>query len=146
MAREQPNVLFVNIGWAERYDGKHPIYGNHKDIKDKNGDPTKLSEGRAFLPNSNGFAQCGAGIGKVRPSSSIDVVFIARNRFKFQHEIVGIYFKPTFSYQHWTNPNGNTVTWADASTESFKELLGNARPGIEWPTGRGSGRLDSSRG
>ena len=31
----QPNVLFVNIGWAEKYDGEHPIQGNPQDIREQ---------------------------------------------------------------------------------------------------------------
>jgi hypothetical protein len=132
----QPNVLFLNIGWAAKYDGKNKIYGNHADIKKQGGNPSKLSEGKAFLPDSNGFAQCGAGIGQVIPNSSIDLVFVARNPLGHNHEIVGIYFQPDFSYRPWTNPKGNTVTWANASTNDFKELLGNKRPSVVWPPGR----------
>ena len=134
MAREQPNVLFVNIGWAERYDGKHRIYGNHDDIIRQNGDPMKLGEGRAFLPDK-GFVRCVVGAGRVEPSSSIDVVFVARHPPTGKYEIVGIYFEPTFIYQPWTNSKRNTRTWADASTKSFLELLGNKRSAIDWPPG-----------
>ena len=132
----KPNVLFVNIGWAPKYDGKSRICGNHKDIKNQRGNPARLSEGKAFLPGSNGFVQCGAGIGQVCPDSSIDLVFVSRNPLTEHHEIVGIYFEPRFSYRPWTNPEGNTVTWADASTNDFQELLGNKRPSVEWPPGR----------
>jgi len=132
----KPNVLFVNIGWAPQYDGKSQIYGNHKDIKNQMGNPARLSEGKAFLPSSNGFVQCGAGIGQVYPDSSIDLVFVSRDPREEHHEIVGIYFEPKFSYRPWTNPEGNTITWADASTNDFQELRGNKRPSVKWPPGR----------
>jgi hypothetical protein len=132
----QPNVLFVNIGWASKYDGRHQIQGNHADIKNQGGNPSTLSEGKAFLPGSTGFVYCGAGDGRVTPDSSIDVVFVARNPRLRNHEIVGIYFEPSFSYKPWTNAKGNVVTWADAYTKHFIELLDNQRPGIAWPPGR----------
>ena len=132
----QSNVLFVNIGWAEKYDGKHTILGNHQDIKDQAGSPSVLGEGEAFLPDSTGLARCVVGVGRVTPSSSIDVVFVARNPVAHRHEIVGIYFEPSFSYRPWPNRNGRTETWAEASTKQFKGLPGDQRPSIKWPRGR----------
>lgn len=132
----QPNVLFVNIGWAQNYDGKHPILGNHGDIKQQSGNPSKLGEGKAFLPDSQGRVKCVAGMGHVRPDSSIDVVFAARNPSSHHHEIVGIYFEPSLSYSAWTNPKGRKEIWADASTGQFKELPDSQRPSIVWPRGR----------
>jgi len=132
----QPNVLFVNIGWAKRYNGKHLIQGNHEDIIKQRGDPSKLGEGKAFLRDSNNFVQCGAGTGRVVPDSSIDLVFIACNPSGHRYEIVGIYFEPNLSYHIWTNHKGNPETCADASTKDFKELLDNQRPSIAWPLGR----------
>lgn len=142
----QPNVLFVNIGWAENYDGKHLIRGNHGDIKQQHGDPSKLGEGKAFLPNSSGFVKCVAGMGKVDPDSCIDVVFVARNPDIHHHEIVGIYFDPHFSYGYWTNPDGNQAIWADARAREFAELLGSQRPGIVWPRGWSMRRWVRQRG
>jgi len=74
------NVLFVNIGWAGKYDGQHQIYGNHKDVKNQGGNPSKLSEGKAFLPDSNGFVRCGAGIGKVPSGSPIDFLITVNSQ------------------------------------------------------------------
>jgi len=141
----QPSVLFVNVGWAKKYDGQHNILGNHGDIKNKGGNPAALSEGKAFLPDNESFVQCGAGIGRVKPDSSIDIVIVARNPYKHSHEIVGIYFDPVFSYGSWTNPKGTTVTWATARTRLYKELLGNLRPVIIWPPGRNMRRWACKR-
>ena len=132
----QPNVLFVNIGWAKKYDGKHLIHGNHEDIIEQKGDPSKLGEGKAFLRDSNNFVRCVAGTGRVMPDSSIDLVFVACNPSGYRYEIVGIYFEPRFCYNPWTNPKGREETWADACTRQFKELLGSQRPSIVWPLGR----------
>jgi len=132
----QPNVLFVDIGWAENYDGKHSILGNHGDIRHQSSDPSKLGEGKAFLPDSRGSVKCVAGMGRVRPDSPIDVVFVARNPSTRHYEIVGIYFEPIFLYGYWTNPKGRKAIWADASTRHFRELMGNQRPSIVWPPGR----------
>ena len=136
----QPNVLFVNIGWAEEYDGKHTIQGSHQDIKDQAGNPSVLGEGEAFLPDSTGAVRCVAGMGHVVPNSPIDVVFVAPNPRKHHHEIVGIYFAPIFSYDFWTNPNGRRRTWADASTRHFRELLDDNRPATKWPPPQGMRR------
>lgn len=132
----QPNVLFVNIGWAEEYDGKHTIQGSHQDIKDQAGNPSVLGEGEAFLPDSTGAVRCVAGMGHVVPNSPIDVVFVAPNPRKHHHEIVGIYFAPSFSYDYWTNLTGSKELWADATTTEFKELPGSRRASIMWPVGR----------
>lgn len=132
----QPNVLFVNIGWAPSYNGKHSIVGNHDDIGQQSGNPLILGEGRAFLTDSTGRVKCVAGMGRVKPDSSIDVVFVARNRSNHHHEVVGIYFAPSFSYDYWTNLNGRKELWADATTTEFKELPSSQRASIVWPLGR----------
>ena len=132
----QPNVLFVNIGWAERYDGEHRIQGDHEDIRNQSGSPSILGEGNAFSPDSTGLVRCVVGMGRVRPNSSIDVVFVARNPVAHCHEVVGIYFEPSFSYRPWTNRGGRTETWAEASTRQFKELVSAERVSITWPRGR----------
>jgi hypothetical protein len=142
----QPNVLFVNIGWAEEYDGRHLIHGNHEDILKQRGDPLKLGEGRAFLPDCSSFVQCGAGTGQVRLDSYIDIVFVARNPSKHRYEIVGIYFEPNLSYHTWINHKGNPETCAEASTKDFKELLPTQRPSIVWGRGRSMRRWVSRKG
>lgn len=142
----QPNVLFVNIGWAPRYDGNHQIQGGHGDIKSQGGNPQTLGEGKAFLLDSNGQVRCVVGRGKVHPNSQIDVVFVARNPDEKCYEIVGIYFDPQFVYSNWTNPKGNTALWADAITTDFQELLGSQRPSIVWPPGWSMRRWARRRG
>jgi hypothetical protein len=143
---QQPNVLFLNIGWAEQYDGRHRIQGNHEDIRNQEGNPSVLGEGKAFLPDISGLVRCVVGMGKVTPSSSIDVVFVARNPAGHRHEIVGIYFEPSFSYSPWTNRRGRTETWAEASTRQFKGLPGNQRGSTKWPRGRSMRRWVRRRG
>lgn len=132
----QSNVLFVNIGWAERYDGKHTIHGGHQDIRNQLGNPSTLGEGKAFLRDTIGRVRCVVGMGRVVPSSSIDVVFVARHPNTRRHEMVGLYFKSSFSYSDWQNPKGRIETWAEASTTEVEELLGNRRPAVDWPQGR----------
>ncbi|MFW6118149.1 MAG: hypothetical protein ACOC6R_01475 [Chloroflexota bacterium] len=132
----QPNVLFVNIGWAPIYNGEHLILGNHDDIKQQSGDPSSLGEGKAFLLDSTGRVKCVVGMGRVRPDSSIDVVFVAHNPSTHHHEIVGIYFEPSFSYAPWRSSKGREEIWADASTREFRKLLGSQRASIVWPLGR----------
>lgn len=146
MKTPQRNVLFVSIGWAEKYDGKHTIAGSHQDIKYQAGNPLTLGEGRAFLRDGEGRVQCVVGMGRIRPDSSIDVVFVAHNPSTRRHEIVGIYFQPAFEYNYWTNPKGRRRTWADASTRHFTELLDDDRPATKWPPPQGMRRWVSRWG
>jgi hypothetical protein len=144
--RPQPNVLFVNVGWAQRYDGSHTIFGNHGDIKRQSGNPSKLGEGKAFLPDSTGHVRCVVGMGRIRPGSDIDVAFVARNPNTKQYQIVGIYHKPSFFSSLWTNPKGRQEIWTDASTRDFIELVDNQRPNVEWPRGWSMRRWVRRRG
>ena len=36
---EADNVLFVDMGWAEKYDGTQEIQGNFAYVRDKDGSP-----------------------------------------------------------------------------------------------------------
>jgi hypothetical protein len=135
---EAPNVLFVNIGWAERYDGTQEIQGDFAFISANNGDPDRVSEGRAFLPDARGEVTCGVGRGRVNPFQSVDVVFVACNPRTRQYEIVGVYHEPEFRNEPTTSQSGNTYNWAYAvaGPNSFREFLGGGRMTIEWPRGR----------
>ncbi len=132
----KPNVLFVNIGWAERYDGKHQIEGGMVWVQDHLGNPKEISEGEAFLPEQDGRVRCGAGLGWVTPNEDIDVIFVARNPDTSNYEVVGFYRGPTFSHHDTESQNGRKLTWATASTEMYMEISGTLRPPVQWPKGR----------
>jgi hypothetical protein len=106
---EATNVLFVNIGWAERYDGTQKIQGDFDYIRANNGDPDRISEGSAFRADVSGQVSCGVGIGRVEPDESIDVVFVARNPRTSEYQIVGIYFGSDFKYERTTSQSGKSM-------------------------------------
>ncbi len=132
----QSDVLFVNIGWAERYDGRHVIEGSHDWVQSHSGRPSEISEGSAFLMAGNLSVQCGVGYGRVTPDQQVDVVFVARNPALLKHEVVGIYFEPIFSYGYAISQHGKRLVWAVASAELFLEMAGSQRPRVKWPSGR----------
>src|SRR5690349_4001527 len=74
LTKEAP-ILFVNIGWAVRYDGTETIVGNHRYIRQNPGE--RVGESRAFIAK-NGFCQCAIGYGAT-PSEPIHIVFLARD-------------------------------------------------------------------
>ena len=100
------------------------------------GNPSTLGEGKAFLRDTTGRVKCVVGMGRVVPTSSIDAVFVARHPNTHRHAVVGLCFKPSFSYSDWQNPKGRIETWAEASTTDVEELLSNRRPAVDWPQGR----------
>jgi hypothetical protein len=69
-------VLFVNIGWAVRYDGTETIVGNHKYLRQHPG--AKVGESAAFIAPHNGLCQCGIGYGHAL-SDPTHIVFVARD-------------------------------------------------------------------
>ena len=132
----KPNVLFVNIGWASRYDGLTVIQGDHFWVQSHLGRPEEIGEGSAFLASENKAASCGVGYGKVVPSQLVDVVFVAKNPLSKQHEVVGIYFEPWFSYAYKISQNSKRRVWSIGFAELFLEIAGSLRPTINWPIGR----------
>ncbi|MBX3120963.1 MAG: HNH endonuclease [Fimbriimonadaceae bacterium] len=81
------SILFVYIGWAERYDGTEPIEGDFSYFKRPS---AVISEASAFHPDKDGLYRCGIGRGELG-GKRLNVVFVARNRKSNQLKIVGIY-------------------------------------------------------
>jgi len=73
--RSDVAVLFVLIGWAQRYDGTESIIGGHSY---QNNNPGSNTEMAAFVSDSKGYYCCGIDGGNV-DEPSLDVVFVARN-------------------------------------------------------------------
>jgi hypothetical protein len=92
-------VLFVNIGWAIRYDGTEIILGNHRYITENPG--KKVGESGAFAQN-NGLFHCGIGIGQHTPSP-LHIVFVARDPGDQFLKVVGVYVAAEVSIgeYHW---------------------------------------------
>src|SRR5690606_33747619 len=90
MVGAQNPVLFVYIGWANRYDGTEPIMGSHGFL-DSNADD--CSEMYAFAKR-HGVYRCGLGRGNIG-TDRIDVVFVAKKEGESVRRVVGFYLDAT---------------------------------------------------
>ena len=117
-------VLFVLIGWAKAYDGKHRPKGNHAHLK--SGSPETM-ESEAFLKKSGKYS-CGAGRGRLN-ERAMDVVFVARNPKSNCCEVVGIYRK--------AKPGREDAEWSDVFTATAIAFAPAERIECrEWPNAR----------
>ena len=135
---EPPNVVAVQIGWANRYDGKTTVTGT--------GDPpNSYGEARAFtLDPSDGLFHCGIGMDPVgghkrnaqMESAGIDYVFIAQETKSTCWKIVGIYQRPSTYRSPYHNKKGTLINWhrAKADKRNAIELLGNQRVDLPYTT------------
>ncbi len=118
-------VLFVYIGWAERYDGTEPIEGDFSYFKRKS---AEISEAYAFYRDRDGLYRCGVGRGKI-VSKRLNVVFVARDKRGQRMKIVGIY--PAAQIEMDSG-------WAVATCRRPVLLPPYSRPELEhWPAGQG---------
>ncbi len=92
-------VLFVLIGWAKAYDGKHRLIGNHRHFHEGGSGHT---ESAAFLKKAGKYS-CGVGRGRLN-ESTLDVFFVARKPETDSYEIVGLYrnAKPATEASIWS--------------------------------------------
>lgn len=122
-------VLFVNIGWAIRYDGTETIRGNHKYIRQNPG--AAVGESSAFITQSNGIFQCGIGIGQA--PSPLHIVFVARDPSDDRIKVVGVYAAANTSVEE--------KNWGVARTNFAERLPVEKRQHIVgWPAGQGMRR------
>jgi hypothetical protein len=70
LLQQNLDVLFVYIGWAERYDGTEPVNGTFSWLRDHPG-----TEAGAFYLKDDGYFHCGIGPGAL-PDNSLHVVFV----------------------------------------------------------------------
>lgn len=117
-------VLFVHIGWSERYDGEE-VKGNHEWLTDHADD---CSEMHAFTQQEDGVYHGGIGEGAVH-ADSIDVVFIARREGHGDREVVGVYLDA------WVDRWGGVKErWMGAFTRTAYLFPSDRRPTVpEWP-------------
>jgi hypothetical protein len=78
-------VLFVNIGWTEKYDGTKPVKGRHGWLQDY---PEDNGEAAAFF-SDGGIYRCGIEKGWAPPS--LHIVFAAREPVENALKLVGVY-------------------------------------------------------
>jgi hypothetical protein len=128
-------VLFVNIGWAIRYDGTEIILGNHGYIKEHPG--AKVGESGAFARN-NGLFRCGIGTGQHTPSP-LHIVFVARDPGDQFLKVVGVYVAAEVSI--------NADHWAVARTRLVERIpIEKRRPVVGWPGTHGMRRWARQNG
>jgi hypothetical protein len=121
-------VLFVLIGWADRYDGTEPIIGGHRYLKNNQRNNTEMT---AFVSNSTGYFNCGIDRGEVH-EPLLDVVFVARNPKSEKYQIVCVYSKVK------AIKDGE---WSSVRTKQALLIPPENRPVIQnYPPGRGMRR------
>lgn len=122
-------VLFVLIGWAQRYDGTEAIVGGHDYLQDN---PAENAELEAFVRQDDGKFYCGAGKGELH-EDWVDAVFIARHPETQAYEVVAVYLKakPRIDKNRWCTLK---------ATEAILLPVGKRPRCDDWPTGRGMRR------
>lgn len=121
---EQTSVLFVLIGWAEKYDGLEKIIGGHRYLKQHS---AENGEVRAFARDRAGYYICGIGSGEIY-EDPLDVVFVARHPHTAEYEIIGIY------------KNAKVLgdrEWKIARTKRITFFPAQNRQSLSWPVGQG---------
>ncbi len=123
-------VLFVLIGWADRYDGTESIIGGHGHLQNN---PNNNSEMKAFVCNNDGYYYCGAGDGEIN-EKSLDVIFVARNIDSDIYQVIGIYSNVEVI-------EDNYRTWKKVRTKEARLIPPEDRPTLpSWPKGQGMRR------
>jgi hypothetical protein len=119
---EQRPVLFVNIGWGDRYDGG-PIAGNHTYLREHGDD---CGETYAYLKR-DGRYRCGVGRGALEVDR-LDVVFVARRGGTGAPRVVLLYLDADV-----VRPQDGSE-WRDASTRRAYLFPPHHRPRVpHWP-------------
>ncbi len=117
-------VLFVLIGWTEKYNGSETPKGGHERLKGK---PKNTGEAKAFK-KVGGLYRCGIGVGNVM-ETNLDIVFVARNLKNQQYQVVGVYRN--------SKVNVNSDNWGTASSKSVVFYPTAKRPVLTgWQQGR----------
>lgn len=118
-------VVFVLIGWAQRYDGTEAIIGNHRYLQDH---PEDNSESQAFIQRDDGYYYCGVGQGELH-EHLLDVVFVARHEETKLYRVVG-------TYDRAEPIEGGE--WKRVRSKSAHLFPVGKRPIVDaWPTGQG---------
>jgi hypothetical protein len=127
-------ILFVYIGWADRYDGTEPIKGDFSYFRNKSAD---ISEASAFHPDSDGLYRCGVGRGQL-VNYGLNVVLVARDDKDGQMKLVGLYPNAKIEMDDY---------WAVAACRKPVLIPPDRRPKLDyWPTGQGMRRWASRGG
>lgn len=121
-------VLFVLIGWAQRYDGTELVQGGHRYLQGNHEDST---ETQAFIRDNTGYCRCGIDRGNVN-EPSLDVVFVARHPKRSKYQVVGFYIDVEVT---------EGSKWSTVRTREAVLIPPESRPIIRnYPTGQGMRR------
>ena len=127
-----PAVLFILIGWAQRYDGTEVVVGNHAYLKNH---PKDNDEAKAFT-KLGGSYYCCAGRGEVH-EEVFDVVFVALDPEAHMHKVVGAYKRAKVYEVEWHRGR----KWATISSKRARLIPTSKRTRVlGWPSGHGMRR------
>lgn len=119
-------VLFVNIGWSERYDNTERPRGGHAWLNEPSGDAKHGSAEELLFKR-----RCGPiGAGKVAKGPSLDVVFVAREPPAGAHRVVAL-FRRCKLYQTETDAKDYPLHWRVSS--DCVVLYARKRVKVKWP-------------
>ncbi len=133
-------VLFMNIGWSDAYDGKQRPVGNFQYIDSKEARRDGISEEDLFVPR-RGVYRGPLGRGRVDHVGRLDVVYTAINKQEAEHprRVVAVFRDVEPKYQGDTH-------WAWATSRTVTLLRAADRPRLDcWP-GRMGMRRWAKRG
>ncbi len=128
-ATPQLPVLFVNIGWGQRYDGTEEIRGNHGWLSLRADDCSEIA---AFAETDGGLFRCGIGRGSIA-AERLDLVFVSRCPADGVRRVVGVY-RNAWVFD-W---NDDPDSWKGAATKTAYLLPVGQRPPLRgWPGQQG---------
>ena len=124
------NVLAIHLGWAQQYDGQHPVEGGASP-------PNYYGESSAFAEAEDGLFHCGVDRGEVggqrnhprMENQGIDYLFISKNPDSDNWEVVGLYRRASTDMISYYSGNNLIDNWvrAKAPRNQTVELLGSQR-------------------
>jgi hypothetical protein len=123
-------VLFVNIGWSERYDGKTPVEGNFAYLRTKKAKKDGAGETWLFVPDEEGVYAGGIGFGQI-DVEALDVVFVAFDKAVKKHRTVAIFYDAD-----WDSSPAGGRDWYTAYSSDVRTFPVGSRPIVDWPNGQ----------
>ena len=133
--RRASAVLFVHIGWSDKYRGG-AVEGGHAFLQDDPAHRTNCGEARLFEPDAQGFFQCGIGRHEVHADQAdLDIIFVARD-LTGTYRAVAAFFGASWQPE----PDDYSSEWRVARARDVVLLQTSMRPKLEWPFGQGMRR------
>ena len=129
--RSASSVLFVNVGWSEKYRRGSKVEGNHAWLNSPGYPRNGCGEEELFVPR-DGLFRGPLGRGQVHAKEhDLDVVYVAHRRDQGDHWIVAVFY----GVEWWPLEND---TWHMCQTPDAICLDVVERVKVkEWPIGQG---------